>query len=291
MTPSDAPPNGPEERDASFEAGLAYYVSSVLEIAEAVEDACPDVVGAKRGELIRLALVAGHEDILAAGSAGYVERLSGLATRMQELAKAGNHAQLMHAAGELAGLVQSILSARRQAFARLRAKAGEFQNKLREAEELASLDPLTGVSNRREFERQLASRIAGGTPFCMLLFDLDQFKGVNDQYGHLCGDEVLKQLAQRLSGQVRARDFVCRWGGDEFVVILECGLEHALARARDVARRLAGTYNVRVDHREYRVEISVSVGAAEHGAGETPEQLFRRVDESLYTEKNAQAAG
>ena len=76
--------------------------------------------------------------------------------------------------------------------------------------------------------------------FCVLLFDLDGFKAVNDHFGHLCGDEVLKQVAARLSGQVRARDFVCRWGGDEFVAVLACEQAFAETRSRQIAARLNG---------------------------------------------------
>ena len=146
-------------------------------------------------------------------------------------------------------------------------------------------DPLTGIGNRREYDRELALRIEAKIRFCMLLFDLDHFKMVNDQHGHLCGDEVLKQLGARLRGQIRSRDFVCRWGGDEFVVILECGLADAEIRSRQIAEWISGPYKVRVEGKETIVDVGVSVGSAEYTPGETPEQLFKRVDASLYSRK------
>src|SRR5260370_1820356 len=158
--------------------------------------------------------------------------------------------------------------------------------RLREAERQASLDPLTEVGNRRAFDRQIATRIKERRTFCVLLFDIDNFKMVNDRFGHLCGDEVLKQLGARLSRQVRAQDFVCRWGGDEFVVLLGCCLSDAVARSRQIAQWVNGLYRTTVQGRDTMTEIGLSVGVAEHIRGETPEELFRRVDSSMYRQKN-----
>ena len=195
--------------------------------------------------------------------------LTRFADQIDQIAKSGDIARLQEHAAEFQSFVESIH------------QDGEFQSRLREAELQASLDPLTGVGNRREFDRQIATRIKEGRIFCALLFDIDNFKAVNDRFGHLCGDEVLKQLGARLSRQVRARDFVCRWGGDEFVVLLECGLSDAVARSRQIAQWVNGQYAAR----ETIAEITVSVGVAEHIRGETPEQLFERVDNSMYRQK------
>ena len=126
-----------------------------------------------------------------------------------------------------------------------------------------------------------------GQEFCVLLFDLNGFKEINDRFGHLYGDEVLKQLGARLSSQVRAHDYVCRWGGDEFVAILACDLAIAESRARQIAVRLNGSYHVVGPGREIRVDVTVTVGRAQYCPGESPEQLFRRVDESMYSEKQS----
>jgi diguanylate cyclase (GGDEF)-like protein len=151
--------------------------------------------------------------------------------------------------------------------------------------ELAYLDPLTSVPNRREFDRQLAERLATDSDFCILLFDLDGFKSVNDSFGHLCGDEILRQLGARLSRQVRTSDFVCRWGGDEFAVILDCDLATAESRATKIAQWLSGPYRVTSQGEELRIDVAISFGVAQRIPGETTEQLFHRVDESLYGKK------
>lgn len=162
----------------------------------------------------------------------------------------------------------------------------QIQRRLHEVELLATLDPLTGVANRRDLDRELAARIEARPEFCVLLFDLNGFKEINDRFGHLYGDQALKQLAARLSSQVRARDYVCRWGGDEFLAILACDLAVAESRSRQIAGRLNGPYQIFGPAGERRVDITVTVGLVQYCAGESPEQLFRRVDEAMYRQKH-----
>jgi diguanylate cyclase (GGDEF)-like protein len=237
-----------------------------------------------------LALVAQSEDSRSARSVGYVEHLIDFVDQMEKAVESRDLVSLAGQAVKLRGFAESIELDSRDAFALLRQQILEFQQQLHEAVLLASRDALTGVSNRREFERQLALRIGSQREFCVLLFDLDGLGLVNDQFGHLCGDEILKQVSERLSTQVRTGDFVCRWGGDEFVVILDCGLEPGLARARQIAQWLNGRYRVTLDLHEILINLTVSVGIAERVAGETWEQMFQRVDESMYRQKNARPA-
>ena len=112
--------------------------------------------------------------------------------------------------------------------------------------ERASFDPLTELPNRSEFERRTADIIASaerkGSAFCLLLFDLNGFKPVNDTYGHNAGDEMLKVVGNRLRKAVRDGDVVARWGGDEFVVVMP-GIgddEMGARRAEQLAEQVAG---------------------------------------------------
>lgn len=237
-----------------------------------------------------LAMVARNEDTRSVRSVGYVEHLIDFVDQMEEAVRSADLGRLIEQAVDLRRFAESIELDSRDDYSQLRDKLDQFQHRLRQAELLASRDPLTGVANRRELDRQIASRIQAKREFCVLMFDLNHFKSINDQLGHLYGDEVLKQVAARLGGQVRSRDLVCRWGGDEFVVLLDCALDNALARSRQIGLWLNGIYRVQVQGRETLVNISVSAGVAEYDAHETAEQLFRRVDESLYIEKK-QAAG
>jgi diguanylate cyclase (GGDEF)-like protein len=233
-----------------------------------------------------LDMMARTEDSRSVRNVQYVERLVDFADQVDAAIRASDLPRLARQTAELRGFAESIELDSHDAFARLRKKMIEIQLRLHEAELLATLDPLTGVANRRELDRELAARVAGQQEFCVLLFDLDGFKAVNDRHGHLCGDEVLKQLGARLSGQVRARDFVCRWGGDEFVAILACEQANAETRSRQIADRLNGPYHINGEGHEIHVDIAVSVGLAQYAPGESLAQLFRRVDESMYRHKD-----
>jgi diguanylate cyclase (GGDEF)-like protein len=238
-----------------------------------------------------LSLVARTEDSSAGRNIHYVERLVDFVDRLETAVRAGDLSRLISQTSELRDFAQSIELDSRDDFARLRQKMIEIQHRLHEAELLATLDPLTSVANRRDLDRELASRIEARQEFCVLLFDLNGFKAINDHFGHLYGDEVLKQFAARLGTQVRARDYVCRWGGDEFVAILACDFPVAESRSRQIAERLNGPYQIRGPGREIRVDIAITVGLAQYCAGESPEQLFRRVDESMYQQKHSSFPG
>jgi diguanylate cyclase (GGDEF)-like protein len=236
-----------------------------------------------------LSMVTRTEDSSAGRNVQYVERLVDFVDRLESAVRSGNLPRLAAQTADLRDFAESIELDSRDDFARLRQKMIEIQRRLHEVELLATLDPLTGVANRRDLDRELAARIQARQEFCVLLFDLNGFKEINDRLGHLYGDQVLKQLAARLSGQVRARDYVCRWGGDEFVAILACDLAIAESRSRQIAERLNGPYRIRSEGREIRVDIAVTVGLGQYCAGESPEQLFRRVDESMYRRKHSPA--
>ena len=233
-----------------------------------------------------LSMVTRTEDTSAGRNVHYVERLVEFVDRFESAVRSGDLPRLAAQAADLRDFAQSIELDSRDDFARLRQKMLEIQRRLQEVELLATLDPLTGVANRRDLDRELAARIDAGQEFCVLLFDLNGFKEINDRLGHLYGDQVLKQLAARLSSQVRARDYVCRWGGDEFVAILACDLAVAESRALQIAERLNGHYQIAGPAGELRVDVAVTVGLVQYCSGESPEQLFRRVDESMYRQKH-----
>src|SRR5918994_1088854 len=156
--------------------------------------------------------------------------------------------------------------------------------------ERASFDPLTKLPNRSEFERCAADAIANaerqGSQICLLLFDLNGFKIVNDTYGHHAGDEMLRVVGSRLRKAVRDDDIVARWGGDEFVVMMP-GIgdsEMGAKRAQQLAEQVAG--RTRLDGVPEALRVSVSVGVAiwpEHG-GEL-HALVEAADQAMYQAK------
>jgi diguanylate cyclase (GGDEF)-like protein len=118
-----------------------------------------------------------------------------------------------------------------------------------------------------------------------MLADLDEFKHINDTYGHVAGDAALVTVAKTLSNCLRASDVVGRWGGDEFLAILPGITREILARASEKFRTLVAQSTVPVDGSEIRVTISV--GAAMVAPGDTPESLLNRADQHLYASKHS----
>jgi two-component system cell cycle response regulator len=158
--------------------------------------------------------------------------------------------------------------------------------------ELAVTDQLTGLHNRRYMEGQLGALVTratmGGDPVAALMIDIDHFKKINDGYGHDVGDEVLREFAVRLASNVRAIDLPCRYGGEEFTVIMP---DTRLADAERIAERIrlhvAGSpFRVAGDSDQLTVTISIGV-AATRGSGDSPESLLKRADEAVYEAKAA----
>jgi diguanylate cyclase (GGDEF)-like protein len=151
---------------------------------------------------------------------------------------------------------------------------------------LAHTDPLTGLANRLQVVRQLDSALSrgGNEEIGLLYVDLDGFKEVNDTLGHSAGDELLLEMADRLSASVRPRDVVGRIGGDEFVVIVDhlvdlAELEHMTERIRS-----AVTEDVELATGQ-RVRVTASIGLSTARPGESPAELISRADEQMYAEK------
>jgi diguanylate cyclase (GGDEF)-like protein len=157
-----------------------------------------------------------------------------------------------------------------------------------QAQKLADRDGLTGLYNRRKvldlLQNSISAANQSGRCVALLFIDLNGFKGVNDRHGHAAGDELLTKVASRIAGRARAGDFVCRYGGDEFVVILSRVADLAAARqvAESIASRVAMPYRIDGAH----VYLSAAVGVSIHpDEADSAASLIRRADESMYRAK------
>jgi diguanylate cyclase (GGDEF)-like protein len=165
----------------------------------------------------------------------------------------------------------------------------EREDAVEKLREYADRDGLTGIANRRFFEARLADEFARwqryGGELSMLLFDLDYFKHINDQFGHVAGDVVLREIAQRVAGLVRKQDVFGRFGGEEFALLMPCTtLADAMGVAEKIRRTIADTP---IEAQGTVVSVTASVGAAAARPGAASyEDMVNDADEALYLAKN-----
>lgn len=154
---------------------------------------------------------------------------------------------------------------------------------VRALKRVASIDPLTGLYNRRAFQRYLEREIErskrSGKNLAIMMIDIDGFKKINDTYGHVAGDEVLKNVGSILQHGLRKADVVCRYGGDEFIVIMPEISEKNAKHAKDRINRQLEEHNDKA-----KIPISLSIGI-HVGSGTDPETILKFVDEDLYDDK------
>jgi two-component system, cell cycle response regulator len=167
--------------------------------------------------------------------------------------------------------------------------ADKLRDNVQASIELAVVDALTGLNNRRYFETHLAALVAQaadrGRPLSLMILDIDHFKGVNDTYGHEAGDKVLRGFAERVRKVIRIPDLVCRLGGEEFVIVMpDTHLDLATKIAERVRAEIERDQFVVTDDGA-RIAITVSIGIAERGHDGEPDGLFRRADRALYRSK------
>jgi diguanylate cyclase (GGDEF)-like protein len=219
----------------------------------------------------------------------YTQQFGEFTKRLQAMAKLEDLPQLraavMRGARELKVCVDKMEQDGRQSVAALRAQVSTYQTKLEEAEQLACRDTLTGLDNRHGIETKMGRRIAAKHPFCVVMLDLNGFKQVNDSYGHLVGDDLLKQFSAELRSASRSTDAVGRWGGDEFIVVMEGGLTEAQSHLERMQKWVFGGYTVQLEGAGPKVDMDAAVGMVEWQPGETIKQVLGRADAIMYQQK------
>jgi len=162
---------------------------------------------------------------------------------------------------------------------------GRYQDRL---QVISNSDVLTGLANRRRFsealEREVARSLRYGAPLTLLLIDVDQFKRVNDQFGHAAGDRALSRVADSLRSTCRQTDLPARYGGDEFAILLpettgESGLQ--------LAQRIAVALRNPAHEGPADPPLTLSIGVAQLAPGERVAALARRADQALYQSKTS----
>ena len=175
------------------------------------------------------------------------------------------------------------VTATRDEMQQLRGQMGVLQNQ-------AQTDPLTRLRNRRGFEQAVAEYLQGSEAdlggCTVMIADIDHFKRVNDSYGHLVGDQVIKALAQVLQNNVKGRDIAARWGGEEFIVFLPATAAAGAVRLAEQLRlAFSKTRIKRGGKQEVSDPVTISIGVAEIESGEALERAVDRADRALYQAK------
>jgi len=166
----------------------------------------------------------------------------------------------------------------------------EAVRKTEEMRRMAFLDFLTQLPNRRFLEMTLQTAITQyqvhQSPFGVMIIDVDQFKHINDEFGHACGDRVLQEIGKTLAKSGRPSDVLGRWGGDEFVAVVYNVDNEGLALVAERSVTIARNTEILADQQD-RVRTSVSIGASLVQPGESLESLLERADQLVYASKSA----
>ncbi|MBT9264210.1 MULTISPECIES: diguanylate cyclase [Pseudomonas] len=232
------------------------------------------------------------------------EQVDGLQTSVQEAADLDDLKQVLE--NHLEGLLGTMDQHQKQRDAReqevaarlkglaervahMEQEALGFREHLEEQRQKALIDPLTGLPNRAAWSERLEHEIKQwqqhGNTLSLAMLDLDHFKRINDSYGHLAGDKVLKIIATVLRKRLRAADFIARFGGEEFVLLLPATTPAVGAKLLETLR--AAIEACPFHFKGERVTITISMGLASFRAGEHSDLVLKRADQALYRAKNA----
>jgi diguanylate cyclase (GGDEF)-like protein len=187
---------------------------------------------------------------------------------------------------QLTESIASMVSAQADLVSHLRSQIAGYETKLHAANTLASRDPLTGVATRRATEKRVLWSLQNRQPFCVVMLDLNHFKAINDRWGHGAGDDLLRQIAAELLANTRSGDFVGRWGGDEFLLILDCDADGAKARIDRLRQWVFGKYSITTaDGETVELQVDASIGIAVWRTGMTLKEIIAAADSSMYRDK------
>jgi len=211
----------------------------------------------------------------------------------ETISKVDNKPSLHSSFKELLLEVKNIEASRANLEARLRHADSELkalESKLKEAEQHATTDVLTGLLNRRSFEEKLEQQINAttrdGNALALIILDIDHFKRINDTYGHLTGDDLLRIIAKTLTDFVKGKDVVCRYGGEEFVILLP---DTPIAGATTVAEKIRAHFSdMSWKQKSTGVsmgKVTLSFGISTYRPGETFTSFVQRADVALYQSK------
>jgi diguanylate cyclase (GGDEF)-like protein len=277
-----------ELAEATDEEVLSALAESCLEAARAAVARACDRQAEQHAELTRfVALVRDTVTVLGGESQDPSTEINKAADRFNELLEIKDFGQLKSRLAHEVTMLRRLAEERqrqwREATDMFMAKVAVLETQLAGVREEASLDPLTKIGNRRHFEASLSDQLLKSRrQFVVVLFDLDNFKQINDTHGHMMGDRVLQETALALKTSMRPGDYLARIGGDEFAAIAP-GLTLRQSEAR--MQSVLETISAQLRGVKGLIPVSLSCGVAECSAGDTAQSLIGRADQALYDAK------
>lgn len=165
----------------------------------------------------------------------------------------------------------------------IRYMQGKLEHENRTLGEIALYDPLTHLLNRRSMDDYLmqvfSKTVQSGGEFCLIMSDIDDFKKINDTYGHDCGDMVLVKVSEIMSACVRKNDYVCRWGGEEMLILLQSGPETAEKVADRICKEVRSS---EIDFENRKVHVTITLGVSAYSENATIHSMISEADHKLY---------
>lgn len=261
------------ELDAWGEVAAAYYkqkADDIREVMLAMTEAANSVGQRDERYSAQMRQIAGH-----------LQEASSLddVSRVRELIRGS--------AGALTESVTRMMEEGAQSVLKLQSQLSAYERKLAEAERASLTDSLTGLANRGAAEREIALRLRVQRQFSLLIVDLNGFKAVNDTHGHAAGDHLLKTFAEEFRAQARNSDLAGRWGGDEFVMLVDGGPDEASQRCNQIRNWVLGEYVVPAAPSPVKVAVSAAIGVAVASPGKSAEALFTEADRAMYADKRS----
>jgi diguanylate cyclase len=172
-------------------------------------------------------------------------------------------------------------------------KIRSLEGELDKAYKELLIDPLTKVYNRKALEKDLKEILEKGKDrdldLIVAMIDIDDFKRINDEYGHLVGDFVLIKIAQIIKSMIRKTDKLYRYGGDEFIIVFNRSV--LINAERSIERIIEKINRTALKYKDHLIKVTISVGIAEHRKGDTLETLIKKADDALYRVKSAEKNG
>ncbi len=238
-----------------------------------------------------MSVVAQTIESIAAKDERYGSEMGDVTGKMQAIGELDDLAairrSIVESTSQLKSSVTRMMEDSRESTQILTVQVSEYRSRVEAAERAAELDPLTGLGNRRAFEKQLSAKLLADKKFSLILIDINGFKMMNDSHGHLAGDDLLRQFATELRTHLKPLETACRWGGDEFAVLVSGSDKEDMRTVDQVRQWVLGEYRVDTGAGKVKTMVAASFGIARWDGKESGMELVARADQGLYRDKEA----